>query len=374
MAAASTPIRVGLIGASVDAARSWGTRGHIPALRHLPDYRLTALCTSRQDTAIEAARHFGVPHAFSDARALAQCTEVDLVVVSVRTPLHREMVAAALAERKHVYCEWPLGITTAEARETLEATRRAGVLGMIGMQGAHNEAIAHARDLIAEGYIGRMVSVTAKVTQENFGPVETRDNAYTADVRNGATLLRIASGQALEAICHCVGDLRAASAVLSNQHPVTTIAGRGETLPKTAPDQVLVSGALANGAVISIHIRGGASPATAASRLEINGTEGDLLLTSPGPANIHRAPLLLQGARRGEQELRSIAIPAKYELQPPGLPEGPARYLAHNYVPFARALREGIPFANDFAHALRWQERLDAIQRASDTGERQILD
>jgi predicted dehydrogenase len=372
--ATPTPIRVGLIGASVDAARSWGTRGHIPALRHLPDYRLTALCTSRQDTATVAARHFGVPHAFSDPRALAACPDVDLVVVSVRTPLHREMVAAALAERKHVYCEWPLGITTAEARETLEATRRAGVLAMIGMQGAHNEAIAHARDLIAQGYIGKMVSVTVKVTQENFGPVESPDNAYTADVRNGATLLRIASGQALEAICYCVGDLHEIAAVVSNQYPITSIAGSGELLPKSAPDQVLISGTLSHGAVISIHIRGGASPATAASRLEINGTEGDLLLTSPGPANIHRAPLLLQGARRGERELRSIAIPAKYELQPPGLPDGPARYLAHNYVAFASALRDDVPFANDFAHAVRWQERLDAIQRASDSGERQTLD
>lgn len=373
MTALQRPVRIGLVGASIDPARSWGTRGHIPAIKHLPDFELTALCTSREETAREAAAHFRVPLAFADPRRMADSPEVDLVVVSVRTPLHREMVEAALAARKHVYCEWPLGVTTAEARQLLKATRNAGVLNMIGMQGAHNEAISYARDLIAEGFIGRMVSVTVKVTQENFGPVETRENAYTADIRNGATLLRIATGQALEAICHGVGDLLDVSAVISNQYPETRLADTGEIIAKTAPDQVLLSGTLAHGAPISIHIRGGASPASAASRLEINGTEGDLLLTAPGPANIHRVPLAIAGARRGESELRPLLVPAKYGLQPAGLADGPSRYVAHNYVALARALRRGEPIINDFAHGVRWQERLDAIQLASDTGQRQRL-
>jgi predicted dehydrogenase len=362
---------VGLIGASVDPAKSWGTRAHIPALRHLPDYELTALCTSRAETAEAAARHFGTPHAFSDPRRMAEHADVDLMVVSIKAPLHREMVHAAISAGKPVYCEWPLGVTTAEARELLEATRNAGVLNMIGLQGRHNEAIAYARDLIAQGYIGRVVSVAVKVTQANFGPLETRENAYTADVRNGATLLRIATAHALETVCQAVGELRTLSTVVSSQHNVARLVDTDEVIPKTSPDQVLISGALESGAVASIHIRGGASAATSEARLEINGTDGDLLLTSAGAANIHRAPLSLSGARGNETALAPLAIPDRYALQPAGLPDGPARYLAHNYVALAKAFREGGPSAQpDFAYALRWHELIDAIESASETGRR----
>ena len=138
------PIRVGLVGASVDPSRSWGTRAHIPAIRHLPNFELTAVCTSSQRTAFEVARHFHIPQAFADARELARCPEVDLVAVAVRTPLHRELVGAALASGRHVYCEWPLGVSTAQARDIEAAASNAGVLNMVGMQGRYNEAIAYA--------------------------------------------------------------------------------------------------------------------------------------------------------------------------------------------------------------------------------------
>ena len=43
--------------------------------------------------------------------------EVDLVVVTVKVPHHRELVPSALEAGKHVYCEWPLGNGLAEARK-----------------------------------------------------------------------------------------------------------------------------------------------------------------------------------------------------------------------------------------------------------------
>jgi hypothetical protein len=96
------------------------------------------------------------------------------------------------------------------------------------------------------------------------------------------------------------------------------------------------------------------------------------VLSAPG-GNLHWVPLQLTGARRGERELRPLPLPSKVQLQPPGLPEGPARYLAHNYLALARALREGVPIANDFAYAVRWHEKLEALQRAAETGTRVSL-
>ena len=60
---ATERIRVGIIGANV--RNGWGRDAHVPALSALPEFEITAVCTSRQETADETARHFGIPYAFA---------------------------------------------------------------------------------------------------------------------------------------------------------------------------------------------------------------------------------------------------------------------------------------------------------------------
>ena len=47
-------IRLGIIGANVHY--DWGTQAHLPALTHLPDYELVAVCTAHSETAQEAVQ------------------------------------------------------------------------------------------------------------------------------------------------------------------------------------------------------------------------------------------------------------------------------------------------------------------------------
>jgi predicted dehydrogenase len=67
---ATEKIRVGIIGANV--RYGWGRDAHIPALRALPEFEITAICASRQETAEETAKHFGIPHAFADPYKMVQ--------------------------------------------------------------------------------------------------------------------------------------------------------------------------------------------------------------------------------------------------------------------------------------------------------------
>ena len=366
-----TPIRVGIIGISPDPARSWATRAHVPALRHLPDFELRAVCAQNPETAQATADHFGVPLAFSDPAQMAAHPDVDLVVVAVKAPLHFEIIGKVLPAGKAVFCEWPLGVTTREAQDILEATERAGVVNLIGLQGRCSEALNYVRDLIDEGFVGRVTAVTLHVQQEAFGPVEAPDYAHMADVRNGATLLTIGAGHALSAMCHSVGAFRELSAIVANKHVTVRIAGSETHVPKTAPDQILISGVLQSGAVASVHLKGGATR-TAGNRLEINGTEGDLLLCSTGGANLQRANFTFTGGRGGV--LDDMPVPERYALQPPGLPPGDAVAVAHLYDHYARQRAAGERPSNDFRYAVGQHELLDAIQRASDTGHRQFLE
>src|SRR5437763_16837288 len=92
--AASSKIRVGIVGAS--ASRGFASIAHIPALRALPQFEIAAVCTSRQETAEAAARHYGARLAFSDPAAMAQHSDIDLVTVSVKVPAHYRPVMAAI--------------------------------------------------------------------------------------------------------------------------------------------------------------------------------------------------------------------------------------------------------------------------------------
>ncbi|HWS67820.1 MAG TPA: Gfo/Idh/MocA family oxidoreductase [Steroidobacteraceae bacterium] len=85
---ATEKIRVGIIGANV--RYGWGRDTHIPALSALPEFEITAVCTSRQETADETAKHFGIPHAFADPYKMVQHPDVDLVSICVRVPFHHQ--------------------------------------------------------------------------------------------------------------------------------------------------------------------------------------------------------------------------------------------------------------------------------------------
>jgi predicted dehydrogenase len=120
----SHQIGVGILGANPE--RGWAARSHIPAINASPHFALAAVATTRAETANAARDRFGARHAFTDALSLARHPDVDLVVVTVKVPAHAELVRAALDAGKHVYCEWPLTRTAAEARALQAAAETAG--------------------------------------------------------------------------------------------------------------------------------------------------------------------------------------------------------------------------------------------------------
>src|SRR2546429_7011196 len=114
MTSALSTLGVGIIG--VSRVRGWAGTGHIPALRALPDYEIRALSAHSAESARAAGEVFGVDAVFSDHEQLVTRPDIDVVAVTVKVPHHRQLVSAALAAGKAVYCEWPLGRDLDEAR------------------------------------------------------------------------------------------------------------------------------------------------------------------------------------------------------------------------------------------------------------------
>ncbi|WP_182887652.1 Gfo/Idh/MocA family protein [Microbispora sp. H10885] len=363
-------IRVGIVGANPE--RGWAVRTHVPALRTLPDYEITAVATSREDSAREAARRFGAAHAFTDPRALAAHPEVDVVVVTVRVPRHAELVGAALEAGTHVLCEWPLARTTTEARDLLDQARAAGVRHALGLQGRFAPAVTYARDLLRDGAVGRVTSVNvhSAVGKGANGRLPSW-SAYTVTRVGAAGLLEVVGGHTLDVVEHLLGGVASLSATLSVQRPQYTIEESGETIEADTPDQLLLSATMTSGAVVSLHLHSGkvTEPGT---RIEISGTEGDLSLVSTGPGSPY-------GVQIGELHLRGTAGGAWKELPVPEeyvpVPEaaGDARNVAGLYAALAADLRTGGGRVPDFAHGLRLHGLLDAIRRSAETGTRQTV-
>jgi predicted dehydrogenase len=360
-------IRVGIIGANPE--RSWALRAHVPALAALPQYTLQAVSTSRRESAEAAARKFHAPLAFDSHTNLVTHPDVDLVVVSVKVPFHYELVMAALEAGKAVFCEWPLGNGLQEATEMAALARQKKVCTAVGLQARFAPVINRVRDLVAQGYVGKVLSTSVVGSGLAYGEFVERPNAYLLDKANGANLLTIATGHFLDAMCYCLGEFAELSATLATRRPQVTIAKTDESVLATSPDQVTVHGRLHDGAVASFHFRGGQSRGTNLL-WEINGTEGDLLVTGAG-GHVQMLELTLQGGHGNDTALAPLPIPQEYHWVPAETPAGLPFNVAQLYVRLASDIQKGTKLSLPFEAAVVRHRMIAAIQKAADTGERQ---
>jgi predicted dehydrogenase len=360
-------IRVGIIGANPD--RGWAALAHIPALLSLSDdFEITALSTSRRESADAASKLFGVPAAFDNHQDLVNSPSVDVVAVTVKVPYHLELATAALDAGKAVYCEWPLGNGLKEAETLAALAKKQGVLAVAGLQARSAPSVAYVNELIKQGYVGEVLSTTLIGSGMGWGPTVEPYNVYTNDKKNGATMLSIALGHTADALCYCLGEARELSATMTMRRKTFTIAGAGESRPMNAEDQVGVSGLLEGGAAFSIQYRGGVSRGTNLL-WEINGSEGDLQLTATGgQAQIWEMDV--RGGKGAQSALENLPVPGRYRWAPP---QGPGTNVAQAYARFARDYREGTHFCPTFDDAVTRHRMLNAIETAAATGQRQTL-
>jgi predicted dehydrogenase len=366
---AARRIRVGIIGANPD--RGWAAEAHIPALKALSaDFEITALSTSRRESADAAGDLFDVPLAFDNHEDLVNSSDVDVVAITVKVPHHLELATAAIEAGKAVYCEWPLGNGLAEAETLTALANKHDVLAVAGLQARSAPSVGYVRDLINQGYVGDVLSTTLVGSGMGWGPTVEPFNVYLNDKRNGATMLSVALGHTSEALCHCLGEVRELSATMATRRKSYTIAGVDEGVPMAAEDQVAVTGLLEGGAVVSMHYRGGYSRGTNLL-WEINGTEGDLQVTADGGlAEIFE--LTVRGGNGAQSSLEVLPVPERYRWSPALV--GPSVNVTEAWARFARDYRDGTHFCPTFDDALTRHRMLDAIETAAATGQRQTLD
>lgn len=355
-------LRVGLVGAHV--GRGWGMISHVPALQNLPEYELAAVCTAHEDTAKESSVAVGAPLAFWDYREMVRHPEIDIVSVAIRVPWHKEVALAAMEAGKHVYCEWPLASNLEQAREMAAAAAAHKVSTMVGLQGRAAPWVLRLKELVAEGYLGKVLYINARL----FMGAAYRSSTLTwaAKRSNGNHILAIQCGHLTDLLFSVFGELTEVSAQIGTQVPIWQLE-TGESLEADAPDYVMLNGTLTNGATLSMHL---AYVAVAGSgwRLEIHGDEGTLVASSPTVG--HLLPNRLEGARHGEGELREIEVPERLYAGLEAVPRTSALQIAQLYRRFSEAIRQGKSADPDFNWAVKRYRMLGFLEQSCASGRR----
>jgi predicted dehydrogenase len=355
--------RVGIVG--LQPGRSWAAVAHLPALRALAeDFEIVGVANTSRASAEAAARECGLSHAFASVEDMVTSPDIDVVAVTVKVPHHQGIVNAAVDAGKHVYCEWPLGNGLEEARAMAARARERGVRSAVGTQARFALEVLHLRELLAEGFVGDVLSATLVGTGMSWGPVVQQANEYTLDRRHGATMMTIPLGHTLAALMSVLAPVAELSAMTACRRSSALNVDTGQSVPMTAEDQVLVSGVLQSGAPLSVHYRGGMAHGSGLC-WEINGSEGDLRITGPG-GHTQLVPLSLSGARDHETGMRPIALPECHAIDAADGPRvGNVRRL---YAALARDLRDGTSLAPTFDDAVKVHRVLAAIEQAAASG------
>ncbi len=350
-----TTIRVGVIGASAEGG--WAREGHVPAVRGLPGLELVAIATNSRRTADAAAKAFGVSVGHASGMELIRAGGIDLVTVATRVPDHRDLVLAAIEAGLHVYSEWPLGRSVAEAEEMAAAAQATGIHAAIGLQLRGSPVVRRTRELIASGAIGRLLSVSTYSATAGFGPEVPAPYVYLEDPANFANLVTIQGAHTVDLAVAVAGPLAVANALVTTQYPEIT--ANGERRRRTTFDHLLVQGSLAAGGTLAAEVAGGRPPQIP-FHLEIVGEKATLRLDG-GAA---------RGFQSGRLTLSLDGNPQQVdEDELADMPDAAAN-VAGVYAALRDDIARGTHTATGFDHAVRLTRLVSDLLASSDTGAR----
>jgi predicted dehydrogenase len=164
--AKSPVLKVGIVG--------WGWMGQVHARayarlrQHYPETPLRPTLVAVADDAADnrlsrAIDTFGFRDSHTDWRDLIARDDIDVVSVTGPNFIHREVAVAAAEAGKHVWLEKPAGRSATETRAIRDAVRVNGVQSAVGFNYRNAPAVESARQLIADGRLGRINHVSIRL-------------------------------------------------------------------------------------------------------------------------------------------------------------------------------------------------------------------
>ncbi len=157
-------IKVGVIGTG-------GISGvHLGGYSRNPNVEIYALCDINEKNLAKRAEEYKVSRTFTDYREMLALKELDAVSVCTWNSAHAECAIAALRAGKHVLCEKPMALNTAQAQEMEKAAKENDKLLMIGFVRRFGNDCAVLKDFIDNGSFGEIYYAKAQYLRRKGCP------------------------------------------------------------------------------------------------------------------------------------------------------------------------------------------------------------
>ena len=348
MAAASAPVGVGLIGAGNISDQ------YLTHLTSFPDVRVLAIGDLLEGRARAQAEKYGVPRAGGVDVVLGD-PDIEIVVNLTIPAVHVEVSEAIIAAGKHVWTEKPIGIDREESQRLLATADAAGLRVGVAPDTVLGPGVQSAKRAIARGDIGRPLFATT--TFQWQGPELWHPNPAFLYAKGAGPLLDMGPYY-VSTLLHVFGPVASVAALGLQGVPTRTVKSgelAGQEFPVEIPSTLSVLMEFEQGGQAQ-SLYSTDSPLLRHGIVEINGTEGTLVIPDPntfgGDITITR-PLTDVSVR--EQEV--IQVPQEGVLAGRGL----------GLLDMARAIRQGRPHVATGEFGYHVLDTLLSIEEAAES-------
>jgi predicted dehydrogenase len=154
-----------------------GVQKVIPGIQAAARCEVVSIASRDGNLAKEVAHRLGIPKAHGSYEALLADTDVDAIYIPLPNHLHAEWTIASARAGKHVLCEKPLAMTSAEAERMVETCATEGVRLMEAFMYRLHPSWEAVRELVSSGRLGTLQAVQSWFSYFNDDPANIRNVA-----------------------------------------------------------------------------------------------------------------------------------------------------------------------------------------------------
>jgi predicted dehydrogenase len=333
----------------------------------LPEPVLSCLVDSDQKRANELAAAWGFAQGSDDWLGACQDTAIDVVDICTPNHLHKDMALAAIAAGKHVWCEKPLALDAAGARDIWQAAKAAGVQSSMGFNYACNPLLGLAREMISAGELGEIFSFRGSYFEDYMASPDVPFSWRCLRSQGGAGALADLGTHLINMAEYLLGPISSVCAALHTVHSRRRdpLSGTMRAVENEDIAQVLLQ--FDRGCSGSMEISRIATGRKCGLCFEISGSKGSLVFDQERMNEIRYYHSADATARRGFRTILAGPEHPDYGAFCPASGHG----LGINDLKvielrnFLQAVQSGKPVYEDFANGYRVQLLVDAMEASA---------
>ena len=365
-------IGIGLVG--------YGQMGriHAYAYRGIPIFydplpyrlRLEAVADPLPGAADKAVAQAGFARAAGDWRSVVADPRVDVIDICTPNAEHLPVLQAAIAAGKDIYCEKPLCTNLADSIAILGAARRAGVRHQITSEYRFVPAVAQARRMVEDGFLGDLLHFRGLYLHSGYvDPLRPISWRLRRAATGGGVLMDLGP-HVLDLMRWLVGDAAQVAGAVNTFVQRRPLADRpGETAEVDVEDCAQAMLRFAGRGVGSLEVSRCATGSEDELRVELHGSRGALAFNLMDPNWLHAYDATAPEPERGFRRLATVQrYPAPAVAPAQKFAIGWTRsHLASQHA-FLTAVATGQEASPSFADAVAVHAHIDAIYRAAAAG------